>query len=69
MIFSVGGIGEHQPLSEPPMSDAAIRKIFPHAFVETRIPIEGSALARIKQRRRELAAQLADSLDEGDAAR
>ena len=69
MIFSVGGIGEHQSLSEPPMADAAIRKIFPHTFVETKIPIEGSALARIKQKRRELAAQAADSSGEGDAAR
>jgi hypothetical protein len=44
--------------------DMAIRKIFPHTFVETRIPIKGSALARIKQRHRELAAQGADPLGE-----
>jgi len=44
------------------------RKIFPHAFADTRIPIEGSALARIKQRRRELAAQPADRVGEEHAA-
>lgn len=36
--------------------------------MESRIPIEGSALARIKQRRREVAAQAAEPVGEEHAA-
>jgi hypothetical protein len=66
MGFLVGGIGKYQYFvyASGTVVDTAIRKIFPHAFVETRIPIEGSALARIKQRCHELAAQGADLLGE-----
>lgn len=48
---SVGGTGKVF-YSACKYANVIARKIFPHKYTDTRTPIEGSALARIKDRRR-----------------
>jgi hypothetical protein len=53
---STGGIGENHlfhPLTIMLMLSGCLfcRKIFPHADAEVKMPVEGSALAQIKQKR------------------